>query len=163
MRVLGEASTDELPPAGQRKRSRGANGPVGSAATSSQLGVMSEPTAALPQPQAPLQDDLSTTNWNSSSSTIFGHNDSDNDFAPYAMDYSHEPLPRNTGTVLGNIDFGALFGFGDAGSDLRPWSPAPFDGTVNMPLTGTQPSSSGEGLSFEFGPEDWSGMSFDYG
>lgn len=128
LRVLGETATQELQQA-PRKRQHGTDTPGSSVTT----GDPPEPTSGLSSTQfsrvqmhenfAPVTD----TNWDTSS-MMFGYT-ADNDISAYAIDYPNSiPLLQSTGTVPGNIDFAALFGFGDSSSEgLRPWSPSPFD------------------------------------
>ncbi|VDC07914.1 unnamed protein product [Peniophora sp. CBMAI 1063] len=68
---------------------------------------------------------------------------------------------QSAGSVLGNVDFGALFGLGNATLEgVRPWSPAPHDGTLDpysaAPSTGNRETTI-------LRPEEWAGMALDLG
>ncbi|KZV61985.1 hypothetical protein PENSPDRAFT_759060 [Peniophora sp. CONT] len=159
LRVLGEAPINELQQSLPRKRPRRMDYSGSSVAAESPRDATSEITATQSSP-APMRGDPSTTNWDTftmgSSQSVAA-----DEFATYPMGFPHDgPLSQSTGTVFGNIDFGALFGLGDTGSDnLRPWSPLPFDEAQNRSavLAGL-PLGGGEGMGF--GSEGWSGMVF---
>lgn len=77
-------------------------------------------------------------------------------------DYPLNELPsQSAGSVLGSVDFGALFGLGDTSSDgPRPWSPAPHADTLDSFSMGP---FLGSGDSVDIRPEEWTGMTFDLG
>ncbi|KZV61983.1 hypothetical protein PENSPDRAFT_658517 [Peniophora sp. CONT] len=155
LRVLGEAPDEQ--PTVSRKRLHGADTPT---IPEKQVDTTSDPLAA-PPPQATTQEhNASTMDWDAPS--IFDHSASES--LTDGMGHQHHgQLPPSTGTVFGNVDFGALFGLGDPSQEgAQPaWSPSAYDdGGLNTPLTGPL-SGSSEGLGF--GSEAWSGMGFDFG
>ncbi|VDC00344.1 unnamed protein product [Peniophora sp. CBMAI 1063] len=85
------------------------------------------------------------------------------DLPSYTADSVLGALPQGTGTVLGNIDFDALFGLGDVTSQgSRPWSPSPFDDTFlgvpsmdHLPDGGQGSSSGWQGATFGQEVEHW--------
>lgn len=102
---------------------------------------------------APPSSDLNVP----SSSGQFPSQRSETEGMSYAL---NEPLSQSTSSVLGNVDFGALFGLGDASLEAeRPWSPGPYGGTTGA-WAGPFPGS-GEGLNFSM--RQCAGMAFDLG
>ncbi|VDC07486.1 unnamed protein product [Peniophora sp. CBMAI 1063] len=154
LRVLGEAPAEEFLPMDRRKRSHEADDAADPGTIMDQLGAI--PGADVSQP--PLYGgDPSATDWNAPLMT-FGPAVSD-ELAPYSMDYAqgNTVQPHSADAVFGNIDFDALFGFGNVNTEgLRPWSPAPFEGALDMPPADTVQ----EGTSL--GVEDWSSLTVDY-
>ena len=75
--------------------------------------------------------------------------------------FLNEPVPPSTGSVYGSVDFGALFGLGEAPLDgIRPWSPAPYDEMMVPPPAGSFPANE-EGVNV--GSHTWDGVTFDLG
>ena len=112
---------------------------------------------SLPSPTQPAENDtLAGVDWDA-----FLGQDFSSDPITGGVDYALDggAFPQSTGAVLGSVDFGALFGLGDPGSEgARPWSPALHGNELGALLAGPPASSSG---GTHFAPDEWSGTAFD--
>ncbi|KZV68284.1 hypothetical protein PENSPDRAFT_610193 [Peniophora sp. CONT] len=146
LKAIGEVPAEGAQTAVKLKRPSGEDGP---AASVNWFNTMSESTVASASPATADNQPLNI-DWDAPSILYHDtHHESERDGLDYAQ---YGQLPQSTGTVLGNIDFDALFGLGDSSSEgTRPWSPS------TNPLPGN-----GEGLGFG-SAEAWSGIPFDLG
>ncbi|KZV61667.1 hypothetical protein PENSPDRAFT_618889 [Peniophora sp. CONT] len=97
----------------------------------------------LPQPSFALAQDASLRA-ELNAPSIFISASSSNEAVDNPSSSPNASIPQPAGAVLGNIDFGALFGFGNA--NMENTGPPPGDVDSNM-----------------FSSEDWMGMPFDFG
>ena len=155
LKVLGEAPPNEKTPDTQRKRLHGAESFT---VTESHTGPNSE-SQAEPSVQATTSNLPADMDWEAPS--IFGQAPIIEPETMVTSQPQHGQYLQSTGTVFGNVDFGALFGLGDGNLEgVRPWSPSSFDAALSRPSSGPL-SRGGQGLGFE--TDVWSGMTFDFG
>ncbi|KZV68285.1 hypothetical protein PENSPDRAFT_22299 [Peniophora sp. CONT] len=156
LKAIGEVPASELQPTAQRKRRYEEDAP----AASVNVPVTTFVPSVVVQPPQAMTGEVPIMNWDAP--PIFGHNVT-NGFEMADLDpLQHGQLPQSTGAVLGNVDFGALFGLGDGSLQVaQAWSPPYYDGGQETHATGPPPSSR-QGLGFG-SAETWSGIPFDFG
>ncbi|VDC05652.1 unnamed protein product [Peniophora sp. CBMAI 1063] len=142
MAICGDDSPD-ADPTRQRKRRHEDDTPVS----------LNPPT--LPS-ESPAHDDLLRAELESPSIFTSAAIQEQTNVMDQGPDAAMSP---SAGAFLGNINFGSLFGFGDASFEAAQTQPGvEWNSGVNRPAAGFN-----DNTSVNVGPEDWTFMSFDFG